>query len=127
MPLTTAVREVLKLYGRAVSPQDIIEQLEKGGFDFPSNWKDRKDYPRLLAISIGKNRRDFVPVPTGDGTIYGLWEFYPEKKREKERKKNNNTQAEEIEDNQDESYKEENEEENNEQVEEEKEKTINES
>ena len=97
MTLTTAVREVIRSFGSAVSPQDIIEQLEKGGFDFPSNWKDKKDYPRLLAISIGKNRRDFVPVPTADGTIYGIWEFYPEKKREKEKKKNNNSSSEEVE------------------------------
>lgn len=103
MALTTAVREVLKVFGRAVSPQDIVEQLEKGGFDFPSNWKDKKDYPRLLAISVGKNRRDFVPVPTNEGTIYGLWDFYPEKKREKERKKNNNSQTDEPDDIQDDS------------------------
>lgn len=127
MPLATAVKEVLKLFGRAVSPQEIVEQLEKGGFDFPSNWKDRKDYPRLMAISIGKNRRDFVPVPTGDGTIYGLWEFYPEKKRERGRKKNNNTQTEDVEDNQDEIYDEENVEVQDEQPDEERENTISET
>jgi hypothetical protein len=101
MALTTAVREVLRVFNRAVSPQDIVEQLQKGGFDFPNNWKDKKDYPRLLAIAIGKNRRDFVPVPTSEGTIYGLLDFYPEKKREKERKKNTIAQTEEPEEMQD--------------------------
>lgn len=87
MPLAKAVKEVIRAKGEAMSPQDILDQLQLGGFDFPESWKKKGQYLRYLAISIGKNRYDFVPVEVKDGTIWGIWEFYPGKKKEREKKK----------------------------------------
>jgi len=85
--LSTAVKEFLRLKGRACTAQEIFEALKVGGYEFPVEWKE-KFMLKNLSISLGKNRVDFVPVPssTGEGA-YGLWEFYPEKKREREREK----------------------------------------
>jgi len=84
--LSTAVKEYLRSKGRAAIVQEIYEALKKGGFEFPDNWKE-KEQLKNLTISLSKNRYDFVIVPGADGNAYGLWEFYPEKKREKEKKK----------------------------------------
>lgn len=86
-PLARAMKDIIKSKNQAMSAQEILEQLEKGGFEFPTNWK-KKEYLRFVAISLGKNRNDFVQVNTSEGTMYGLWEFYPGKKREREKKKN---------------------------------------
>ena len=92
--LSTAVKEYLKGKGRAATAQEIYDVLKKGGFEFPESWKE-KEQLKNLAISLSKNRYDFVLVPGLEGNAYGLWEFYPEKKRMKEKKKNINETNEE--------------------------------
>lgn len=84
--LSTAVKEYLRLKGRATIVQEIYDALKKGGFEFPNNWKE-KEQLKNLAISLSKNRYDFVIVPGLESNAYGLWEFYPEKKKEKEKGK----------------------------------------
>ncbi len=83
--LSTAVKEFLRMKGRACTAQEILDALKEGGFEFPTDWKE-KFMLKNLSISLGKNRYDFVPVPNpkGDGA-YGLWEFYPEKKKERDK------------------------------------------
>jgi len=81
--LSTAVKEFLRMKNRACTAEEILEALKEGGYEFPPEWKE-KFMLKNLSISLGKNRYDFVPVPNpkGDGA-YGLWEFYPEKKKER--------------------------------------------
>ena len=85
--LATAVKEYLKARGRAATPQEIYEALKSGGFEFTGT-KGEKIQMRNLAISLSKNSTDFVYVKNSNA--YGLWEFYPEKKREREKKKLSN-------------------------------------
>jgi len=80
--LTTAIREFLRMRGRAATAQEILEGLKTGGFEFPSEW-GAKYLLRNLTISMSKNRNDFVYVKSSKA--YGLWEFYPEKKRERQK------------------------------------------
>lgn len=96
MPLAKAVKEIIRVKGEAMPAQDILDQLQLGGFDFPDNWKKGGQFLRYLAISLGKNRIDFVPIDTSEGTIYGVWEFYPGKKREREKKKAEKNEVEET-------------------------------
>ena len=83
--LATAVKEYLRIRGNAATPQEILDVLTKGGFEFPKNWKN-ENMLKNLAISLSKNRTNFCPVPLKDGNAYGLWEFYPEKMKEREKK-----------------------------------------
>jgi hypothetical protein len=80
--LATAVKEYLKMRGQAVNAQEILDALKAGGFEFPSEWRE-KYMLRNLTISMSKNRNDFVYVKSSNA--YGLWEFYPEKKKEREK------------------------------------------
>lgn len=82
--LSTAVKEFLAMKGRAAKAEEIFEALNKGGFEWPNAWKENLRL-KNLAISLGKNRYDFLLVRTSEGNAYGLWDFYPEKKREKEK------------------------------------------
>lgn len=82
--LATAVKEYLKARGRAATVQEIYDALRSGGFEFTGT-KGEKIQMRNLAISLSKNSTDFVYVKSSNA--YGLWEFYPEKKREREKKK----------------------------------------
>lgn len=84
--LATSVKEYLKMRGQAVPAKEIYEALKSGGFEFTGN-KNEAIQSRNLAISLGKNTNDFVYVKNSNA--YGLWEFYPEKKKAKEKKKNN--------------------------------------
>ncbi len=84
--LATAGKEFLQAKGRAAPSDEIFEAFNKGGFEWPTNWKER-DRLKNLAISLSKNRYDFVIVRTSKGQAYGLYEFYPEKMKERERKK----------------------------------------
>lgn len=88
--LATAVKEYLKMKGRALTVQEIYEGLKSGGFEFTGS-KEEKIQMRNLAISLSKNSNDFVYVKSSNA--YGLWEFYPEKKREREKKKTVNTET----------------------------------
>jgi hypothetical protein len=84
--LATSVKEFLKIKGRAVTAQEIYDSLKSGGFEFPKEWKE-KFQMRNLTISLSKNSNDFVYVKSSNA--YGLWEFYPEKKREKGKQQKN--------------------------------------
>ena len=80
--LTTAIKEFLRMHGRAATAKEIFEALKMGGFDFP--WEDKFQL-KNVAISLSKNRNDFTYIKTNNS--FGLWEFYPElkAKREKDR------------------------------------------
>lgn len=80
-PFATAAKEYLKVKGQAVTAEEIMRGLERGGFEF--QWKSKLRL-RNTAISLGKNSDKFVYVKTSNA--YGLWEFYPDKKKEKEKK-----------------------------------------
>jgi hypothetical protein len=82
--LATAVKEYLRMRGQSVSAKEIYEGLKSGGFEFTGNKNESIQF-RNLAISLGKNTNDFVYVKSSNS--YGLWEFYPERKREKEKRK----------------------------------------
>lgn len=84
--LATAGKEFLQAKGRAAPADEVFEAFNKGGFEWPTIWKER-DRLKNLAISLSKNRYDFVIVRTSKGQAYGLYEFYPEKMKERERKK----------------------------------------
>lgn len=88
--LATAVKEYLKMKGRAATAQEIFDALKRGGFEWSKDWS-KEHRLKNLAISLSKNRNDFILVPVGDENAYGLWDFYPNKKREKEKQ-----QTEEI-------------------------------
>lgn len=79
--LNGAVKEYLRIIGRAVPVREILEGLKRGGFEFPGHWT-KEHWLKNLSISISKNRNDFVYVKSSDA--WGLWDFYPEKKRERE-------------------------------------------
>ena len=50
-----AAREYLEVRHEAARPEEILEALVRGGFDFSAqNWSER-DRSRLLAISLSKN------------------------------------------------------------------------
>lgn len=84
MTVTMAAREYLRMRGSAATPQEILDALVQGGFEFPKEWRETF-FLKNLAISLKKNvPRDFVYLKSSNS--YGLWDFYPDKKREKERK-----------------------------------------
>lgn len=82
--LATAVKEYLKIRNQSCTSQEIFDGLKMGGFEFPKEWGEKFQL-RNLTISISKNRNDFVYVRGSNS--YGLWEFYPEKKRERKNQK----------------------------------------
>ena len=70
--------------GRACTAKEIFDALKTGGFDFPKGKAENIQF-RNVTISLSKNTNDFVYVKSSNA--YGLWEFYPEKKKEKTRLK----------------------------------------
>lgn len=76
--LAPAVREFLKMKGRAASLNEIYDALIVGGFEFSGSPKFHK---RNLAISLNKNTLVFVHIEASDS--YGLREFYPDLPKEK--------------------------------------------
>ncbi len=79
----TAAREYLEKRGRAVPAEEILEALDRGGFDFDAQGWGKKDRLRSLAISLSKNTSIFHKLPNG---TYGLAKFYPEIKTEKKKR-----------------------------------------
>src|SRR5437879_8492090 len=74
-PLATAVQEYLKRRHQACSSEEILQGLEKGGFDFRSvAWKE-DDRQRSLSISLSKNSVTFHRLPNG---TFGLLSWYPD-------------------------------------------------
>jgi len=73
--LAGAVKKFLRMKGRSASAEEILEALERGGYEFPEEWK-KKDYLKNVAISLSKNRYDLVYLKSNK--TFGLPEFYPE-------------------------------------------------
>ena len=74
----TAAREYLELRKTAVSLEEILAALERGGFDFATQgWKDEARL-RNLGISLGKNSAIFHRLPNG---TWGLTKKYNVKKK----------------------------------------------
>jgi hypothetical protein len=72
----TAAQEYLERRKQACSAEEIMTALEQGGFDFKKlGWKERKDWPRLTAISLAKNNQKFHKLPNG---TFGLLSWYPD-------------------------------------------------
>jgi len=77
---TVAAREYLDLRGTAVSLEEILEALQRGGFSFESQgWTDAARL-RNLGISIGKNTAIFHRLPNDN---WGLAKWYPDIKQKK--------------------------------------------
>jgi len=75
-PFATAAQEYLDRRKQACSADEIMSALEQGGFDFKTlAWKDKKDWPRLTAISLAKNNQKFHKLPNG---TFGLLSWYPD-------------------------------------------------
>ena len=75
-PFATAAQEYLDRRKQACSADEIMSALEQGGFDFKTlAWKDKKDWPRLTAISLAKNNQKFHKLPNG---TFGLSVWYPD-------------------------------------------------
>ena len=89
-PFNTAVKEFLRMKGRAATAEEIYGALKQGGFEFTG---EEKYQLRGVAISLGKSRNDFVYVKSSNA--FGLWEFYPNLKKKRESGKQE--QAAEIE------------------------------
>jgi hypothetical protein len=72
----TAAQEYLERRKQACSAEEIMTALEQGGFDFKKlGWRERKDWPRLTAISLAKNNQKFHKLPNG---TFGLLSWYPD-------------------------------------------------
>jgi hypothetical protein len=80
----SASREYLEMRGRAVPPEEIVEALTRGGFDFDAQEWKKADRVRNLAISLSKNSVIFHRLPNG---TYGLVKFYPDVQAEKKAQK----------------------------------------
>ena len=73
--LSTAAREYLEFRKRACSPDEILEGLKQGGFDFEAiGWRGEHRL-RSLASSLAKNTAIFRRLPNG---MFGLKAWYPD-------------------------------------------------
>ncbi len=69
-PFATAVQEFMNMEKRACSVEEIIQGLERGGFNFP--WAE-SDRVRIVGMSLTKNSL-FHKLPNG---TFGLLSWYP--------------------------------------------------
>ena len=77
---TVAAREYLDLRGESVPLDEILEALQRGGFDFESqNWNETMRL-KNLGISMGKNSSIFHRLPND---TWGLIKWYPNVKPKK--------------------------------------------
>jgi hypothetical protein len=74
-PLASAVREYLEMRKRACRPEEILQALEAGGFDFKGLGWNEKDRLRSLAMSMAKNNAYFHKLPNG---LFGMRAWYTE-------------------------------------------------
>jgi hypothetical protein len=76
-PLATVAQEYLEGRKEACKPEEILEGLRGGGFDFKAlQWGGgEKDWIRNLSISLAKNTKAFHRLPNG---TFGLVAWYPE-------------------------------------------------
>jgi len=87
-PLATVAREVLEARGQAMAAQDIMDVLERGGYDFAAQgWKE-KDRLRSFTITLAKNVTAFHRLPNG---FYGLSKWYPEAIKQRQNAKASST------------------------------------
>jgi hypothetical protein len=94
-PLATVAKEVLEARGQAMPAQDILDALERGGYDLAAQgWKE-KDRLRSFTITLSKNIIAFHRLPNGS---FGLPKWYPEAMKQKQAAKaeKNATAAEET-------------------------------
>lgn len=75
-----AARMYLDMVGEPVPVEEILDALERGGFDFEDQGWDEKTRLRALAISLSKNTAIFHRLPNG---TYGLIKWYPAKQAKK--------------------------------------------
>jgi hypothetical protein len=79
-----AIREFLEMKGRAVTLEEILDGLARGGFDFAAQGWNEELRLRSLGITIGKNSSIFHKLPNG---FIGLVKFYPEIEAEKKQRR----------------------------------------
>lgn len=84
-PPTTAAREYLEMRDKAVSLEEILEALERGGFDFSAQGWSQGARLKNLGISLGKNSAIFHRLPSN---TWGLTKWYPGVKDKKSAKEN---------------------------------------
>ena len=95
-PPTTAAREYLEMRDKAVSLEEILDGLERGGFDFTAQGWNQGARLKNLGISLGKNSAIFHRLPSN---TWGLTKWYPgvkDKKLPKENGKAEPTEATEV-------------------------------
>jgi hypothetical protein len=79
-PLATVAKEVLEARGQAMAAQEILDTLERGGYDLAAQgWKE-KDRLRSFTITLSKNIVAFHRLPNG---FFGLPKWYPEAMKQK--------------------------------------------
>lgn len=71
---TVAAREYMELRGEAVPLDEILEALQKGGFDFSAQGWSEALRLKNLGISISKNSSIFHKLPND---TWGLLKWYP--------------------------------------------------
>jgi hypothetical protein len=83
---TVAAREYLELRDKAVSLDEILDALERGGFDFAAQKWNTGARLKNLGISLGKNSLIFHRLPSN---TWGLTKWYPGVKGKKNANKDN--------------------------------------
>ena len=77
-PPVSAAREYLERRGKAVPLDEILDALERGGFDFDAQGWTETQRLRHLGSSLGKNSVMFHRLPND---TWGLVKWYPNIKR----------------------------------------------
>jgi hypothetical protein len=80
-PPTAAAREYLELRKKAVGLDEIVDALERGGFDFEMQGWPEDQRLRHLGSSMGKNSQIFHRLPNQN--TWGLTKWYPNIKEKK--------------------------------------------
>jgi hypothetical protein len=88
-PPTTAAREYLELRNKAVPLDEILNAMERGGFDFEAQGWTEALRLRNLGSSMGKNSLIFHRLPND---TWGLRKWYPTVKDKKRTVKANGKQ-----------------------------------
>jgi len=88
-PPTTAAREYLERRMKAVKLDEILDALERGGFDFDAQGWTEAQRLRHLGSSLGKNSVMFHRLPND---TWGLVKWYPNVVKDKKRVKPNGKQ-----------------------------------
>lgn len=76
-----AIKEYFKIIGRPATAQETLDNLIKGGIEFPKDWIPKR-YKKNIAIQLGSHP-EFVDFEVNGVKAYGLAEKYPDKKKEK--------------------------------------------